>query len=118
MCDMAETYHIYEYETLPVKTLAVLSSGLRDDSRIKMKINGMKSIPLEIIAADAADTLKLFVCAMSGTQERPTLFSDLRETGEKQETKKRNAIQAFDSEEDFKKAWREKAWREKTERQS
>lgn len=110
---MAETYHIYEYETLPVKTLAVLSSGLRDDSRIKMKINGMKSIPLEIIAADAADTLKLLVCAMSGAQERPTLFSDLRETEEKQETKKRNAIQAFDSEEDFKKAWREK-----TERQS
>ena len=36
ICDFAETYHIFDYRSLPVKLAATLSAGLRDDSRSKM----------------------------------------------------------------------------------
>ena len=48
ICDLAETYHIYDYRRLPVQTLAVLVTGLRADSRTKMAINGMQ-VPLNTI---------------------------------------------------------------------
>ena len=39
ICDLAETYRIYDYQSLPLQTVAILSIGLRDESRIKMKMN-------------------------------------------------------------------------------
>ena len=45
ICDFAETYHILDYRALPLKLAAVLACGLRDDSRIKMKLAGMKLNP-------------------------------------------------------------------------
>lgn len=41
VCDLAETYHIFNMKAVPVKTLARLACGLRDDSRIKMKLSGV-----------------------------------------------------------------------------
>ena len=32
LCDLAETYGIYDVRALPVSTLAVLASGLRENS--------------------------------------------------------------------------------------
>ncbi|MBQ4177615.1 MAG: hypothetical protein II640_09125, partial [Lachnospiraceae bacterium] len=40
ICDLAETYGIFDMESLPVKLVATLAMGLRGDSRIKMKISG------------------------------------------------------------------------------
>lgn len=40
MCDLAETYHIYNYRSLPCKMVATFSCGLRNSSRIKMKMAG------------------------------------------------------------------------------
>ena len=34
-CDMAETYGIFDIKRVPVKLLATLAVGLRDDSRVK-----------------------------------------------------------------------------------
>ena len=42
ICDFAETYHIYDYRSLPVELVATYAVGLRDDSRIKIKMSGMK----------------------------------------------------------------------------
>ena len=39
ICDLAETYRIFDYRALPVGLLATLSFGLREDSRIKQKMN-------------------------------------------------------------------------------
>ena len=41
MCDLAETYHIYDYESLPLSKVAIFSVGLRANSRIKMKMQGI-----------------------------------------------------------------------------
>ena len=40
ICDLAETYHIYDYRRLPVLKVAVFSLGLRQNSRIKMIMSG------------------------------------------------------------------------------
>ena len=40
MCDLAETYCIYDMKALPPLTVAGLSCGLRENSRIKMKMRG------------------------------------------------------------------------------
>ena len=35
VCDMAETYGIFDIKRVPVRLLATLAVGLRDDSRVK-----------------------------------------------------------------------------------
>lgn len=61
ICDLAETYHIYDYKSLPLSRVAIFAVGLRNDSRIKMKINGMK-YPIEtLLLASAIDRLSLLV---------------------------------------------------------
>lgn len=43
ICDMAETYGIFDYRSLPARTAAMLSAGLRENSRIKLKMSGTKA---------------------------------------------------------------------------
>jgi hypothetical protein len=45
ICDMAETYHVYDMRALPTKTVATLACGLREDSRIKLKMAGVDYYP-------------------------------------------------------------------------
>lgn len=68
ICDMAETYHILDIRALPVDTLAALASGLRDDSRIKMKMHGMEYVPMEVLAARCADTLALILYVLGADE--------------------------------------------------
>ena len=46
ICDFAETYGVYDYRSLPVGLAATFAVGLRDNSRIKIKMNGMQ-LPFE-----------------------------------------------------------------------
>lgn len=39
ICDLAETYQIYDYRQLPPSKVAVFACGLKLDSRIQMKLN-------------------------------------------------------------------------------
>lgn len=63
ICDLAETYHIFNYRELSVKTIATLSIGLRDDSRIKMKLSGQKLNLNESLQALIVDDLNFLVWA-------------------------------------------------------
>lgn len=61
ICDLAETYQIYDYKQLPPLRVAVFSSGLRSESRIKMKISG-QSVPLNtLLLAGISDRLSTLV---------------------------------------------------------
>ncbi len=40
ICDFAETYHVLDIEAVPLELRSILASGLRGDSRIRMKLNG------------------------------------------------------------------------------
>ena len=55
ICDFAETYHIYDYRSLPARRAATFAVGLRDDSRIKMKMAGMNVSMDSIMIAAIAD---------------------------------------------------------------
>ena len=65
ICDLAETYGVLNYRALPVPLLAVLASGLRDDSRIKMSLSGAKATKGEILLAAAVDRLSYMVWGMT-----------------------------------------------------
>lgn len=103
MCDLAETYQIYDYKQLPLTVVAVFSCGLRDDSRIMMKMNG-QSVSLEtLILAGLSD--KLSILLWSKTKDglkgvnRPTLIVDSLTAVKSQE---KNEV-VFNSGEDFER---------------
>lgn len=60
-CDLAETYHIYDYRAFPIKLIATLAAGLRDDSRIKMRLAGTHVRPSFLLSAMAVDALNILV---------------------------------------------------------
>ncbi len=59
ICDLAETYGVMDYRALPLKTAAALSAGLREGSRIKMRIAGQKAPTETILMAAIVDRLSL-----------------------------------------------------------
>ncbi len=61
ICDLAETYHIYDYKRLPLISVAVFSLGLRENSRIKMKISGSKISLEQSLLASVADRLGILI---------------------------------------------------------
>ena len=63
ICDMAETYGVLDWRALPLKTAAALACGLRDDSRIKMKISGLPADRMTLLAAIIADRLTFLAWA-------------------------------------------------------
>lgn len=105
-CDFAETYHVLDMWALPVPLLAVLASGLREDSRIIMKMGGITYIPAYISAAKAADELAMLMYSFTEDAQkgknRPDLLSD--HMVEQKETKKK--YEGYDSGEDFLAAWK------------
>lgn len=105
LCDLAETYGIFDYRALPVQTLATLAAGLRDDSRIKMRLSGVKVAKNEMLLAAAVDRLSLLVWMQTedGRQNRnrpKSIFAVL--CGEE---KQNSDVTAFDSAEDFETEW-------------
>ena len=57
ICDLAETYGVYDSKLLPARRVAIFSSGLREDSRIKRKISGEKISKDLFLRAVIADRL-------------------------------------------------------------
>ena len=70
VCDLAETYHIYDYRQLPPLQVAVFAIGLRDDSRIKMKLSGAKVPPDILLLAGIIDRLNLLLWAKTKDAEK------------------------------------------------
>lgn len=65
ICDFAETYRIYDYRQLPLRMAAVFASGLRDNSRIKIKMSGLNAAPDTILNAVIADRVGTLVWMQS-----------------------------------------------------
>lgn len=59
ICDMAETYHIYEMRSFRASYIATLAAGLREDSRIMMLFSGNKIRPSLLLQAASLDKLAL-----------------------------------------------------------
>lgn len=100
ICDLAETYGILNYKALPVETLAALSVGLRENSRIKMKLSGARVQPDFLLLAAAVDRLSILVWsktkdAEKGRNKPKSLVSILSEN------RKESDIMAFDTAEEW-----------------
>lgn len=103
ICDFAETYHVYDLQSLPVRTAAFFACGLRESSRIRMKISGYK-VPMDtLIAAKISDVLSLMLWSQSekGTPKPQGLLEQfLSETTDKAESEE----MSFESGSAFEKA--------------
>lgn len=102
ICDFAETYHIYDYKSLPLSRVAIFAVGLRENSRIRMKMNDMK-YPLEtMLMASAVDRLSNMVWmqtkdGVNGINRPKSILSSLL----KEEVA--NDIESFSTPDDFEK---------------
>ena len=108
ICDLAETYGIFDYRALPVPLLATLASGLRDDSRIKMRMAGMRIPTNTILLASAADALNILVwsktkAARTGQNRPKSILQQLLHSGERE---RGNDTIKFESGSEFAAAWK------------
>lgn len=74
ICDMAETYNIYDYTRVPVKMLGILSAGLREDSRIRQELEGIKANPDTIIMAKIFDLVNALLWTKTKDAEKGRNF--------------------------------------------
>ena len=67
ICDLAETYHIYNYRQLPADLVAVFSVGLRENARIKMAMSGQRVSLETLLLASVAD--RVGILAWQNTED-------------------------------------------------
>lgn len=58
-CDFMETYHIADYRALPARQAALFACGLREDSRIGMKMSGTPASAEIMLLAAIADAVRI-----------------------------------------------------------
>lgn len=104
ICDFAEYYHILDYRGLSPLLVATLLVGLRDYSRVKMKISGTKITLEQSLLARLVDNTSWLVWANSKdgqkNRNKPESVLAMLLTEEKQKE-----CVGFNNAEDFKKAW-------------
>lgn len=104
VCDLAETYQIYEYRSLPLKLVATLSVGLRDNSRIKMLMSGMHVSQDTLLLAAIADRVEMFRYGFTDAAKKgkkpPALLVDMLVGGEY----KKSNVTSFKTAEEFETA--------------
>lgn len=97
ICDLAETYQIYDYRSLPLRLVATLSAGLGDNSRIMKKRRGFNASLDTILLAIIADRLNIVI---TGKTEMP--LTDWL-TGS--EPKSKSKVKGFKSGNEFDVMW-------------
>ena len=107
ICDLAETYGIFNYQALPVKLLATLVVGLREDSRIVRKISGNKIPREDVLLAAAVDRLSTIAWMLSdnganGTDRPKSIVEAL--LGAPDQTSSSD-VEAFYTPEDYEAEW-------------
>ena len=104
-CDLAETYGLFDLHSIPLRKLAILACGLRDDSRIKKKLNGMDVDVDSLLLAYAVDRLSWLVWAKTkdgqkGRNKPKSIVDILLHRSDEEVTKVDSDV--FDSLEAFK----------------
>lgn len=104
ICDLAETYQIYDYKQLPVSLVAVFSCGLRNDARIKMRMNDQKVSLDTMLLARVSDDLRTIIWSKTEdgqkNKNRPESIVGLLNSKPQQE----KDVVIFTSGEEFEKA--------------
>lgn len=70
ICDFAETYGIYNYRELPLLLCATYAVGLRENSRIKMKMTESEMGLTDTLLAGIFDRLSLLLYAQTADAQK------------------------------------------------
>lgn len=105
ICDLAETYRIYDYKSLPASRIATFSVGLRDNSRIKLKMHNMKHSLDTLLLATIADRLSILVWMKTkdgsqGINKPSSIMAKLLGEAEEKD------VVSFETPEAFEAEWR------------
>ena len=103
ICDFAETYHIYDYRSLPLRLVATLAAGLRDTSRVITNTTEAKASTTNTILAIIADHLASIRKLLGDKTDLPSVTGALYKMDEKPDKDK---PKAFRSGVEFDAAWR------------
>lgn len=110
ICDLAETYNIYDYKQLPLLKVAVFSYGLRDDSRIK-KLMSDQIVSLDtLLLSLMVDKLSLSLWLQTkdgqkGINQPKSIASQFIHREEKEEDRE---YLVFQSGEEFERCYKER----------
>ena len=66
ICDLAETYQIYDYRGVPGRLLGILTAGLRENSRVGRIINGVRGDVSDVLLAQILDGVRFLCWAQTG----------------------------------------------------
>lgn len=110
ICDLAETYQIYDYRQLPANLVAVFSVGLRESSRIRMSLSEEKLTIEQTMLAGILDRLSILL--WSKTKDGQKGINQPKSIIESVNEKPKEKITSFNSGEDFMK-FREKFVKER-----
>lgn len=107
MCDLAETYRIYNYRSLPPSVVATFAIGLREDSRIMMKMSDRPIKIDTILLAGILDRLSLLVWhntedGQKGENKPESMLMKLMGVDEDE-----NEVAGFNTAEEFEKQRRQ-----------
>lgn len=106
ICDMAETYGVFDLYALPAELAATLAVGLRENSRIRTILNGMKMPLDEYLLAAIFDRVNWLQWSHTKDSEHGYPPQSILATLlEKKEEKKEDYV-VFDTSEDFEAARR------------
>ena len=93
VCDLAEYYHVYDMNGLPLETVAILACGLPSGSRIVRKISGSNYDLQTLMTASILDYLAILVWFQTKdghkNRNRPKSYVQIL-TGKKEEPKERS----------------------------
>ena len=108
ICDLAETYHILNYQELPPDLVATLVIGLPDSSRIKKKYQKRKITLTEELLAMIVDSLHTYMWAVKILKKRPQSVYEILTA----EPKEKDELQSFDTPEAYEswKKAKEEQW--------
>lgn len=103
ICDLAETYHLFNYREQSPKLVAVLCFGLRDDSRVKMTLGNSKITLEQILMSRMVDELAWLHWSKTkdGAKNRnrpPSVLKALTE-------EKKEETEVFLTADEFNEAW-------------
>lgn len=101
ICDLAETYGILDYKALPVTKVALFSVGLRNNSRIKLKLQDTEYSMETLLLAAMVDKLSILVWsktkeAQKGTGRPESIVTKM--LGEKKEIMSFNTVDDYERE--------------------
>lgn len=101
ICDLAETYGIFNYQEMPPRLVASLVVGLRDNSRVKMKLAGTRLTMDQMLLALILDSINLLRWGRNGKRGAKPKSAYKLLTEDK---KPKDELKAFRSPEEYE-AW-------------